>query len=134
MTAFEVPPVPTVAVTNHAAERFRQRVGSRTGEVDVKSEIAGRVARAWAAGRVDDEAPPGATGARGSLYVRCLVDRAVVYVCRYDRAGREALVITLWEGEGGVAPPRVGRRFTNALKDSDAAVEQPGRWAEDRRE
>lgn len=132
MSGFAVPPVPTVAVTNHAAERFRQRVGSRTGAVDVKGEIATRVAKAWAAGRVDDEPPAGATGARGSLYVRDLVDRAVIFVCRYDRAGREALVVTLWEGEDGVAPPRVGRRFTNVLKDSDRAVEQPGRWAEDR--
>ncbi len=117
-----VSPVPLVAVTDHAAERFRQRVGTRTGAVDVKAEIATRVARAWEAGRVDDEPPPGATGARGSVYVRDLVDRAVVFVCRYDRAVREALVITLWEGEDGVGPPRVARRYTNALKDSDQAV------------
>ncbi|MCW2958032.1 MAG: hypothetical protein JWP18_835, partial [Solirubrobacterales bacterium] len=45
-------PTPLVAVTDHAAERFRQRVGSRTGALDVKPEIASRVARAWAAGRV----------------------------------------------------------------------------------
>ena len=32
----------TVAVTDHAAERFRQRVGSRVGGFDVKPEIAGR--------------------------------------------------------------------------------------------
>ncbi|MCW3041625.1 MAG: hypothetical protein JWM31_3530 [Solirubrobacterales bacterium] len=124
--------VPLVNVTNHAAERFRQRVGSRTGELDVRTEVAARVARAWAAGRVSDEPPPGASGARGSVYVRCLVDRAVVFVCRFDRAGREALVITLWEGEDGVGPPRVDRHFTNALKDSDAAVTDRGRWAEDR--
>lgn len=115
-------PTPLVAVTDHAAERFRQRVGTRTGALDVRTEIAIRVARAWAAGRVDEQPPPGATGARGSVYVRDLVDRAVVFVCRYDRTGREALVITLWEGEDGVGPPRVGRRFTNALKDSDQAV------------
>jgi hypothetical protein len=117
-----VPPTPLVAVTDHAAERFRQRVGTRVGALDVKTEIATRVARAWAAGRVDDEPPPGATGARGSLYVRDLVDRAVIFVCRYDRTAREALVITLWESEGGVGPARVGRRFTNALKDTDQAV------------
>ena len=28
-----------VAVTDHAAERYRQRVGTRTGSVDVKPEI-----------------------------------------------------------------------------------------------
>jgi hypothetical protein len=118
----DTPPTPLIAVTDHAAERFRQRVGTRTGAVDVKTEIAARVTRAWSAGRVDATPPPGATGARGSMYVRDLVDRAVVFVCRYDRASREALVVTLWEGEGGVAPPKVGRRFTNALKDSDQAV------------
>ncbi len=115
-------PTPLVTVTDHAAERFRQRVGSRTGAIDVKVEVATRVAKAWTAGRVDETPPPGATGARGSVYVRDLVDRAVVFVCRYDRAAREALVITLWESEDGVAPARVGRRFTNALKDSDQAV------------
>lgn len=115
-------PTPLVAVTDHAAERFRQRVGSRTGALDVKPEIATRVARAWAAGRVDDTPPDGATGARGSVYVRDLVDRAVVFVCRYDRSAREALVITLWESENGVTPARVSRRFTNALKDTDHAV------------
>ncbi|MCW2999114.1 MAG: hypothetical protein JWN65_2663 [Solirubrobacterales bacterium] len=120
MTA--VPPTPLVAVTDHAAERFRQRVGTRTGALDVKTEIATRVARAWAAGRVDDTPPAGATGARGSMYVRDLVDRAVIFVCRYDRAAREALVITLWEAEDGVGAAKVGRRFTNALKDTDQAV------------
>lgn len=110
-----------VAVTDHAAERFRQRVGSRTGAVDVKPEIVERVMKAWAAGRVSDEAPDGATGARGSKYVRDLVDRSVVFVCRYD--GSEAVVITLWETEGGVTEPRVGRRFTNALKPDDHMVD-----------
>jgi hypothetical protein len=27
------------------------------------------------------------------------------------------VVVTLWELEGGVAPPRVPRRFTDALDD-----------------
>lgn len=104
-----------VAVTDHAAERFRQRVGSRTGRVDVKPEIVDRVARAHAAGRVSDEPPPGASGARGSVYVRDLDDRAVVYVCR--PADGELLVITLWETEGGPGGARVPRRFTDALRD-----------------
>ncbi|MCW2999102.1 MAG: hypothetical protein JWN65_2651 [Solirubrobacterales bacterium] len=129
MTA--VPPTPLVAVTDHAAERFRQRVGTRTGALDVKTEVATRVARAWAAGRVDEEPPPGATGARGSMYVRDLVDRGVIFVCRYDRAAREALVITLWETEGGVVAPRVGRRFTNALKETDEAVSDKPRSKDD---
>ena len=74
-----------VAVTDHAVERFRQRIGGRAGEVDARPEIVGRVARAWEAGRVDEQPPPGATGARGSVYVRDLVDRSLVFVCRYDR-------------------------------------------------
>jgi hypothetical protein len=108
-----------VAVTDHAVERFRQRIGGRSGEVDARPEIAARVARAWEAGRVSDE-PPGGTAAhpppRGSLYVRDLVDRSLVFVCRHDRRAREVVVITLWEQEGGPAEPRVPRRFTDALR------------------
>lgn len=103
-----------VAVTDHAAERFRQRVA---GALDAKTEIAARVARAVAAGRADDAPPPGATAARGSVYVKDLVDRAVVFVCR--REGDELVVVTLWEQEGGVAPPRVPKRYTDALKRDD---------------
>jgi hypothetical protein len=103
-----------VAVTDHAVERFRQRIGGRTGEVDVRPEIVTRVTRAWDAGRVDDVPPPGATGARGSVYVRDLVDRALVFVCRYDRGANEVVVVTLWEAEGGAAPPRVGRKWTDS--------------------
>jgi hypothetical protein len=105
-----------VAVTDHAVERFRQRIGGRTGEVDARPEIIARVTRAWEAGRVDDEPPPGATGARGSVYVRDLVDRALVFVCRYDRAAGEVVVVTLWEAEGGTVPPRVGRKWTDSLR------------------
>jgi hypothetical protein len=101
-----------VAVTDHAVERFRERIGGRAGEVDVRPEIIGRVARAWEAGRVDEEPPPGAAGARGSVYVRDLLDRALVFVCRYDRSAGEVVVVTLWEAEGGAAPPRVARRWT----------------------
>ena len=99
-----------VAVTDHAAERFRQRVGGRLGEVDVRNEIVARVSRAWAAGRAEE-------GDDGTVRVRDLVDRALVFVCRHDRAGRELVVITLWEREGGPAPPRVPQRFTDALDD-----------------
>jgi hypothetical protein len=106
----------TVAVTDHAVERFRQRIGGRTGEVDVRPEIVARVTRAWEAGRVDHEPPPGATGARGSVFVRDRVDRALVFVCRYDRAAGEVVVVTLWEAEGGAAPPRVGRKWTDTLR------------------
>jgi hypothetical protein len=105
-----------VAVTDHAVERFRQRIGGRAGEVDVRPEIVGRVARAWEAGRVDEEPPAGASGARGSVYVRDLVDRSLVFVCRYDRSASEVVVITLWEAEGGAAAPRVGRRWTESRR------------------
>jgi hypothetical protein len=108
-----------VAVTDHAVERFRQRIGGRSGEVDARPEIASRVARAWEAGRVSEE-PPGAAGAqarpRGAVYVRDLVDRALVFVCRHDRAAREVVVITLWEQEGGPVAPRVPRRWTDELR------------------
>ena len=124
----------TVAVTDHAAERFRQRVGSRRGGFDVRPEIAGRVSEAWAAGRVSDSPPLGAdeSAARGSVYVRDLVDRGVIFVCRHDRASRELLVITLWE-DARYGRPRVDQRFTDALKEDDAALVDPGRrWRERR--
>jgi hypothetical protein len=105
-----------VAVTDHAVERFRQRIGGRSGEVDARPEIVSRVTRAWEAGRIEREPPPGATGARGSVYVRDLVDRSLVFVCRHDPAANEVVVVTLWEQPGGPAPPRVDRRWTDALQ------------------
>ena len=96
-----------IAVTDHAAERFRQRV---RGSLDEKTEIAGRVARAHAAGRVEP-------GERGALLVRDLDRRDLVYVCR---PGRDELVVTtLWEeGEDAAVP----RRFTDALRRDDHRV------------
>jgi hypothetical protein len=102
-----------VAVTDHAVERFRQRIGGRSGEVDARPEIVTRVTRAWEAGRVSEEPPPGASGTRGSVYVRDLVDRGLVFVCRYDRAANEVVVVTLWESERGPSPPRVVRAWTD---------------------
>jgi len=98
-----------VAVTDHAAERYRQRVGTRTGSVDVKPEIAARVSSAYTAGRTRVE--------RGSVLVQDARLPAVVYVCR--REGNELLVVTLWE-EGDEA--RVPSRFTNALRRDDHLV------------
>jgi len=103
-----------VAVTDHAVERFRQRVG---GSLDARAEIIRRVATAWEAGRVSEEPPPGASAARGSIYVRDLTDRALVFICRRDQ--HEVVVITLWEQPGGVAPPKVGREWTDALRDRE---------------
>jgi hypothetical protein len=104
-----------VAVTDHAAERFRQRV---RGSLDEKTEIAGRVARAHAAGRV-------APGERGAVLVRDLERRDLVFVCRLQ--GDELIVLTLWEeGEGAAVP----KRFTDALRRDDHHVrprsEPPG--------
>jgi hypothetical protein len=96
-----------VAVTDHAAERFRQRV---RGTLDAKLEIASRVARAHAGGRVQ-------AGSRGTVLVRDLERRDLVYVCRPD-AG-ELVVVTLWEeGEDAAVP----RRFTDALRRDDHRV------------
>ena len=93
-----------VAVTDHAAERFRQRV---RGTLDAKVEVAPRVARAHASGRVEP-------GERGSLMVRDLERRDLVYVCRPD--ARELIVVTLWEdGED----PAVPKRFTDSLRRDD---------------
>lgn len=96
-----------VAVTDHAAERFRQRV---RGTLDAKLEVASRVARAREAGRVEQ-------GERGTVLVRD-GDRAdLVYVCR--REGFELVVVTLWE-EGEQA--QVPRGFTDALRRDDHHV------------
>ena len=96
-----------VAVTNHAAERFRQRV---RGTLDAKTEIASRVARARAAGRVEE-------GAHGTLWIRDLDRRELIFVCRPE-AG-ELVVVTLWEeGEDAAVP----RRFTDALRPDDHRV------------
>jgi hypothetical protein len=93
-----------VAVTDHAAERFRQRV---RGTLDAKRDVAARVARARAAGRTE-------SGERGALLVRDLERRDLVYVCRPDRY--ELVVVTLYEtGEAAAVP----KRFTDALRRDD---------------
>jgi hypothetical protein len=97
-----------VAVTDHAAARFRQRV---RGTLDEKTEVASRVARAHAAGRVE-------AGERGAILVRDLDRRDLVYVCRLE--GLELIVVTLWEeGEDAAVP----KRFTDALRRDDRHVE-----------
>ncbi|HWE15430.1 MAG TPA: hypothetical protein VG365_18030 [Solirubrobacteraceae bacterium] len=93
-----------IAVTDHAAERFRQRVH---GSLNEKTEIAARVARAHAAGRVRP-------GDRGALLVRDLQRRDLVFVCRPQ--GDELVVTTLWEeGEHAAVP----KRYTDALRRDD---------------
>ena len=96
-----------VAVTDHAAERFRQRI---RGTLEAKSEIVARVTRAREAGRVE-------TGPRGEVLVRDVKRRDLVYVCRPD-AG-ELIVVTLWEEGDEAAVPK---RFTDALRRDDHRV------------
>jgi hypothetical protein len=96
-----------IAVTDHAAERFRQRV---RGSLDEKTEIATRVSRAHAVNRVEP-------GERGTLLVRDDERPDLVYVCRAE--GSELVVVTLWEqGEDAAVP----RRFTDALRRDDHLV------------
>jgi hypothetical protein len=98
---------PLVAVTDHALERYRQRVPRRGGSLDERPELAGRVAAAWVAGRVEP-------GPVGSVHVRDLERPALVFVCRHDVPRGELVVVTLWEeGEDAAVP----RRFTDALRD-----------------
>jgi hypothetical protein len=92
-----------VAVTDHAVERYLQRV---RGALDARTEIAARVSRAVAAGRAEP-------GERGATLVRDLERPDVVYVCMHDRPRGELVVVTLWE-EG--EDPEVPKRFTDALR------------------
>jgi hypothetical protein len=123
------PPGVLIAVTDHAADRFRQRVAARRGALDPRAEIVQRVGAAWQAGRVSSDPPASGHGgaggapragrapvAPGSLYVRDLVDRDLVFVCRHDATRGELVVITLWEAER-LGPARVPRRFTDALRE-----------------
>ena len=117
MSEGESPRGVTVAVTDHAVERFRQRVAGRTGELDPRLEIVGRVSDAWAAGRVSVSPPDDAAKhPRGALYIADLVDRDLIFVVRHDAGAGEIVVITLWERER-LGEARVPRRFTDALRE-----------------
>jgi hypothetical protein len=96
-----------VAVTDHAADRFRQRV---RGTLEARQEIATRVAGAHAAGRVE-------AGERGTVLVRDLQRPDLVYVCRQEE--QELVVVTLWEEGKEAAVPK---RFTDALRVDDHSV------------
>jgi hypothetical protein len=98
------PPVPLVAVTDHAVERYRQRV---RGVMDARPEIAGRVAAAWSAGAWT-------AAERGTVHVRDVRRADLVFVCVHDRPRGELIVVTLWEeGEDAAVP----RRFTDAVPE-----------------
>jgi hypothetical protein len=95
--------VALVAVTDHAVERYGQRV---RGSLDPRTEIAARVSRAVDAGRVQ-------SGERGAVLVRDVERPSLVYVCMEDRPRGELVVVSLWEeGEDAAVP----RRFTDRLR------------------
>ena len=93
----------TIGVTDHAVERYLQRV---RGVLDPRPEIAGRVRAAWDAGRT-------APGDRGAVLVSDLDRRDLVYVCMLDKPRDELVVVTLWEEGDDAAVPR---EFTDALR------------------
>ena len=92
-----------VAVTDHAVERYGQRV---RGTLDPRTEIAARVGEALQAGRVEP-------GERGAQLVRDTRRPSLVYVCMEDRPRGELIVVTLYEeGEDAAVP----REFTDLLR------------------
>jgi hypothetical protein len=94
--------VALVSVTDHAVERYLQRV---RGALEPRTEVAARVSAAVQAGRT-------APGERGALLVRDIQRPDLVYVCMEDRPRGDLVVVTLWEeGEN----PAVPRRYTDAL-------------------
>ena len=90
-----------IAVTDHAVERYGQRV---RGTLDPRTEIAARVGRALAAGRVEE-------GRRGAQLVRDVQRPSLVYVCVEDRPRGELIVISLWEEGEDAAVPRKWTRW-----------------------
>ena len=90
-----------VAVTDHAVERYGQRV---RGTLDPRTEIAARVGRALEAGRVEE-------GERGARLVRDVQRPTLVYVCMEDRPRGELIVVTLWEEGEDAAVPRKWTRW-----------------------
>lgn len=78
------PIAPLVSVTDHAVERYLQRV---RGTLDPRPEIAGRVSRAWAEGRFEP-------GRGGAFDVR---DRDLLFVVHHDRPRGQLVVVTVWD-------------------------------------
>ena len=92
-----------VSVTDHAVERYLQRV---RGALDPRTEITARVSKAIQAGRTEP-------GQRGAINVRDLERPDLIYVCMEDKPRGEMIVVTLWE-EG--EDPEVPKRFTDMLR------------------
>jgi hypothetical protein len=101
-----------VAVTDHAVERYLQRV---RGALDPRAEITARVAKALQRGRTEP-------GQRGALNVRDLERPDLIYVCMEDKPRGELIVVTLWE-EG--EDPEVPKRFTDALRHGRGKALKP---------
>jgi hypothetical protein len=93
--------VALISVTDHAVERYGQRV---RGALDPRTEIAARVGEALQAGRVEE-------GARGARLVRDRKLPTLVYVCMEDRPRGELIVVTLWEEGEDAAVPRKWTRW-----------------------
>ena len=92
-----------VSVTDHAVERYLQRV---RGALEARLEITTRVSEAVAAGRVEP-------GERGAVLVRDIKRSDLVFVCMEDKPRGELVVVTLWEeGEDAEVP----KRFTDVLR------------------
>ena len=92
-----------VSVTDHAVERYLQRV---RGALEARLEITTRVSEAVAAGRVEP-------GERGAVLVRDVKRSDLVFVCVEDKPRGELVVVTLWEeGEDAEVP----KRFTDVLR------------------
>jgi hypothetical protein len=104
--------VALVAVTDHAVERYLQRV---KGSLDPRTEIASRVSMAVDAGRVEP-------GNRGAVLVRDLEVADLVYICVEDVPRGELVVVTLWEGGDD---PRVPKRFTDVLRHARGKALKP---------
>jgi hypothetical protein len=90
-----------VAVTDHAVERYGQRV---RGSLDPRTEVAARVGSAIAAGRTEP-------GARGATLVRDVERPGLVYVCMEDRPRGELIVVTVYEEGEDAAVPRKWTRW-----------------------
>ena len=92
-----------VSVTDHAVERYLQRV---RGALDPRLEITARVSKAFDAGQISP-------GERGAILVRDLQRADLVFVCVEDKPRGELLVVTLWEEGDGASVPK---RFTDVLR------------------
>jgi hypothetical protein len=104
--------VALIAVTDHAAERYLQRV---RGALDPRAEVIARVGKALQAGRSEP-------GQRGAINVRDLERPDLIYVCMEDKPRGELIVVTLWE-EG--EDPEVPKRFTDALRHAPGKALKP---------